>query len=159
MTTRSSGCEACASRDSCGTATKSDSHEVEAINPVGAKAGDRIQMLISTGSLLKATFLLYVFPILCMLSGAVAGHWVAIGASLNPSVMAAIGALACFVAAMVLVRIHGRRLGHKTAYQPKIIRILSPAYRNGNGSAPGPSIECREKHQDQTAPMGNTGND
>jgi sigma-E factor negative regulatory protein RseC len=156
MTTRSSGCEACASRDSCGTAAKSASHEVEAINPVGAQAGDRIQMLISTSSLLKATFLLYVFPILCMLFGAVAGHWSAIGAGLNPSVMAALGAFAFFVAAMVVVRTHGRRLGRNNAYRPQIIRILGPATRSR--IEPGHPNECREKHHRPVAQMGNTGN-
>ena len=44
--------------------------EVDAVNSVGAQVGDRIMLYFETGSLLKATFLLYIFPILCMLLGA-----------------------------------------------------------------------------------------
>jgi hypothetical protein len=51
--------------------------EVEAINTARARVGDRIVLNIQTGSLLKATFLLYVFPILAMIAGAVLGQTVA----------------------------------------------------------------------------------
>lgn len=50
----------------------------EVINEIGAKIGDRIMLAVETASLLKATFLLYVFPILCMLAGSVLGAVLAV---------------------------------------------------------------------------------
>lgn len=125
QTTRSSACESCASRDSCRTAETGEHQEVEVFNPAGARVGDRIQLMIRTGSLLKATFLLYIFPILGMLGGAVVAQMIADGLRLgNPSVATAIGALIALGAALAYVRVRGQRLGNESAYRPHIVRIL-----------------------------------
>ena len=98
--------------------------EVEAINQAGAKVGDRIQLMVGTSSVLKAIFLLYLFPILCMLAGGVTGDWLAPRLNLHPSVSSAIMALLLFVIALFVVRINGQRMARKEAYRPKIVRIL-----------------------------------
>lgn len=123
-TVRSSACESCASRDSCNPGADGKSQEVEAINLAGAQVGDLIQLAISTGSVMKAMFLLYLFPILCMLAGGIAGNWMAPRMQINPSVMAAVTAMACFAVSLIIVRIWGQRMGKNEAYQPKIIRVL-----------------------------------
>lgn len=121
----SSACEACSSRHSCTAKPGGDEREVEAINPIGAAVGDRIQLSISTGSLLKATFLLYIFPVLCMLAGGIAGHIIAAHLLWDTSVLSAIAAFACLAAAMLVVRLGGNRMAQSTAYRPRIIRIIS----------------------------------
>lgn len=131
-TVRSSACESCASRDSCNPGGKDDEQEVEALNTVGAKVGDRIQLMVGTGAVLKAIFLLYLFPILCMLAGGALGDWIAPRLGLHHSVSSAIMALLLFALALVFVRMSGRRMARKEAYRPKIVRIL----RNGNGGHP-----------------------
>jgi sigma-E factor negative regulatory protein RseC len=118
------GCESCASRDSCGTNAGSQEREVEVDNPIGATVGDRIQISISTGSLLKATFLLYLFPILCMLIGGIAGQDIGLRLDWNTSSSAAIAAFFCLAAAMLVVRVSGNRMAKKAKYRPRIIRIL-----------------------------------
>ena len=47
--------------------------EVEVLNEVGARIGDRILIDIKTSAFLKATFLLYVFPIIGLTAGAMLG--------------------------------------------------------------------------------------
>jgi sigma-E factor negative regulatory protein RseC len=123
-TTRSSACEACESRDHCNPGADGKNHEVEAINSANARVGDRIQLSIQTSALLKALFLLYLFPILCMLAGGIAGDWVAPRFQFNPSAVASITALACFAVALIIVRIGGQHMGRQETYRPKIIRIL-----------------------------------
>lgn len=136
-TTRSSACESCSSRDSCNAGIDGKDQEVEAINMADARVGDRIQLSIKTSSILKAMFLLYLFPILCMLGGGMFGNWMAERLTANPSVVAAVSALICFGASLVVVRAGGQRLGGKEAYQPKIIRIL------GRGATPKETqIDC-----------------
>jgi sigma-E factor negative regulatory protein RseC len=98
--------------------------EVEALNPVNARVGDRIQIAIGSGSLLKAMFLLYLFPIICMLAGGLLGNWAAPGLSLNPSIVSVLTALASLVLAMLIVRAGGQRMAAKPAYRPHIVRIL-----------------------------------
>lgn len=121
----SSACEACSSRHSCTAKSGGDEREVEALNPVGATVGDRIQLAISTGSLLKATFLLYIFPVLCMLIGGIAGHAIAAHLQWDTSLTAAITAFACLAAALLVVRLGGNRMAQNAAYRPRIIRIIS----------------------------------
>ncbi|MBT8339473.1 MAG: SoxR reducing system RseC family protein [Desulfatitalea sp.] len=122
-TTRSNACESCASRKSC-HAGPGDEQEVEAINVANADVGDHIQLSINTSSVFSALFLIYIFPILAMLGGGIAGNWLARTQTLNPSIAAAAAALLCFAAAMFVVRAVGQHLGGKASYQPKIIRIL-----------------------------------
>ena len=123
-TTRSSACKSCASKGSCHTKEQGTEMEVEVTNPVGAKIDDRIVLYFETSSLLKAAFLLYVYPILCMLAGAALGHWLSLRYQLNPSLGSALTGFLCFALSFILVKIRGDRLAHKDNYKPRIIRIL-----------------------------------
>jgi sigma-E factor negative regulatory protein RseC len=123
-TSQSSACKSCSSRHSCSADTKGQEREVEAINVVGAKVGDRIQISIKTGSLLKATFLLYIFPVISMLCGGLAGNRLGAYMGLDPSPAAALGAAISFLGAMVVVRMRAGRMALKLEYRPKITRIL-----------------------------------
>lgn len=121
-TTRSSACESCSSRQAC-HAGGGKEMEVEAINTADARVGDRIVLNIKTTSLLKATFLLYVFPILAMIAGALIGQMVGAMRGGDPSGMSALFAFLSFGLAFLLIRIVGRRLSRNDAYTPEIIKI------------------------------------
>lgn len=125
-TSQSSACKSCSSRHSCNP-EKGQEREVEAINLVGAEVGDRIQISIETGSLLKATFLLYIFPVLCMLCGGLAGNRLSAQMGLDPSPAAALVAAISFLGAMAVVRLGAGRMALKTEYRPKITRIIGKA--------------------------------
>jgi sigma-E factor negative regulatory protein RseC len=126
-TSQSSACKACSSRHSCNAGTSGQEREVEAINMVGAKVGDRIQISIKTGSLLKATFLLYIFPVISMLFGGLAGNRLGPYLGLNPSPAAALVAAVSFLGAMLVVRLRAGRMALKFEYRPKITRIIGKA--------------------------------
>ena len=128
-TTRSSACESCSSRHACQGEGPGEEMEVEAINTADASVGDHIVLNIKTTSLLKATFLLYVFPILAMLAGAVIGQWVADMRGSDPSAMAALFAFLFFGLAFVIIRVTGRRLAKDNSYKPEIIKIRNHPLR------------------------------
>ncbi len=121
-TTRTSACKSCSSRGACHTGGGKEM-EVEAINTARATVGDRIVLNIETGSLLKATFLLYVFPILAMLAGALIGHTVAEMRGSDPSGLSALFAFLFFGLAFFAIRIIGRFLSRDASYKPEIIKI------------------------------------
>ena len=124
-TTKSSGCESCTARSSCHAMESGNDMEVNAVNEAGAKVGDRIMLYFETGSLLKAAFLLYIFPILCMLFGAAAGHWFSIRNHMNPSALAAATGFVFLILSFAFVRSRANKLAENDRYQPKIIKILS----------------------------------
>jgi sigma-E factor negative regulatory protein RseC len=121
---RSGACESCSSRHSCSAGKGDQNQEVEAVNDVHARAGDRIQVAMATGSLLKATFLLYLFPVLCMIVGGLIGHWASENLHFQGSWLSVVLSMAFLALAMTLVRIKGRRMGTDKAYQPRIVRII-----------------------------------
>ena len=124
-TIKSGDCAGCSARGSCHASGNSDEMEVEAINSAGAKVGDRIVLSFETSSLLKATFLLYVFPILLLIIGAAIGHGMAPKFDFDPSGFSAIMGFTFFFAAVAIIKKTANKLARKNEYRPKIIKILN----------------------------------
>lgn len=123
-TTRTSACRTCSAKSSCSTGESGKEMEVEAINEAGAQIGDRIIISIETASLLKASFLLYVFPILLMIAGAVIGQKTGPVFDIDPSLFSAIVGFLFFFISFWFVKSRGNSMAQKNEYKPKIIRIL-----------------------------------
>ena len=126
-TTRSSACQECTARNSCHTLSNSQDIEVRALNIVGAREGDRIVLSFETRSLLKATFLIYVFPIIFLIAGAVCGQMLASLISINPSALSVLPGFASFFAALGIIKARANKMAAQNAYQPKITKILRKA--------------------------------
>jgi len=124
-TTRTSACEACSAKSSCNVVENGEEMEVEAINEAGAQVGDRIIIGIETASLLKASFLLYVFPILLMLAGAIIGQKTGHLLDIDPSLFSAVVGFSFFFVSIWFVKSRGNRMARENKYKPKIIRILN----------------------------------
>lgn len=125
-TTRSSACKSCSARHSC-TPQENNETLVEVVNPIKAKVGDRILLSIESAALLKAAFLIYVFPILGMLAGAGLGQWAGTALEWNPSWTSPILAALFFIGAFAFMKSKGNRLARTEAYKPKIVRVITPA--------------------------------
>ncbi len=123
-TTKTSACKACAARSSCHSLGGGKEMEVEAINRAGAKVGQKVVISFDTSPLLKATFLLYVFPILTMLVGAFIGQQLAPNFNFDTSMLSAIMGFSFFGLTLLFVKSRGNKLAQKDEYQPKIIRII-----------------------------------
>jgi len=98
--------------------------EVQAVNTAGAQAGDRVIINFKTASLLKLSFLLYIFPILAMFAGALLGQTAAPFLNIDATALSVICAFLFFVLAFGLIRLGGNRLAQKDEYRPKVVRIL-----------------------------------
>jgi sigma-E factor negative regulatory protein RseC len=123
-TVRSGACASCTARGMCHTVGGGGEAEVVANNTVNARVGDRVLISFQTGSLLKAMFLLYMFPILCLLAGALLGNNYANTLQIDSSASSAIIGFLFFGGAVLFVKTKGNQMAEKNEYQPKIIRIL-----------------------------------
>ncbi len=123
-THKKSACKGCASRNSCNA--MGNEMEVEALNPAGAQVGDRILLRVETASFLKATFLLYLFPIICMFVGAVIGQRYAPLLKFDASGLSALLGFLFFFVSILFVKFKGNRMAAQNAYRPKIVKILRP---------------------------------
>jgi sigma-E factor negative regulatory protein RseC len=126
-TTRSGACASCSARGSCATLGGGKEMEVAAINAAGARVGDRVVLSFETASLLKASFLLYIVPILFLILGAAVGQQAGPGLGLDASLGSILLGFAAFGIGFLIVRSLCNRMARKDKYQAKIIRILPPA--------------------------------
>lgn len=123
-TVRSNACEDCSAKGSCHTMGGGRDMEVKALNTAGARAGDRIVLRFETTSLLKATFLIYVFPIILLIVGAALGQMLAPIIDLNPSALSVVLGFVFFFSALIIVKARAGKMAKMDAYQPKVIKIL-----------------------------------
>jgi sigma-E factor negative regulatory protein RseC len=127
-TQRSGSCDSCGAKSMCHSLGGGKEAQVNAINSANARVGDRIVISFKTTSLMRAMFLLYAFPIICLLIGAIIGHNFAPVFQINSSALSAITGFLFFFMALCFVKSRAERLAGKDAYQPKIIRILERGY-------------------------------
>ncbi len=118
---RSSMCEVCNSRNVCNTLSEQNTMEAQVLNPVNGKEGDHVEFMISTSSLLKITGLLYIFPVLFLLAGAISGYMF-----FNPPEFFALTlGLASFFFSYILIRLISNKVTQDKRFTPKIVRILN----------------------------------
>lgn len=127
-TTKTADCEACAAKGSCEVMGGGKEMKVVAINEVGAKVDDHVVMSFKTASLLKASFLLYITPILALILGAVFGQAVAPKIHMDPTNGSVIMAFFLFAIMVMIIKIRANKMAQKREYRPQIIRIIPPAH-------------------------------
>ena len=124
-TQQSGACKGCSARGAChGLGGGSKEREVIAVNEAGAQVGDRILLSFESSSLLKVSFLLYMFPVLALLAGAIVGQQLAAVIGLNDSLSSALVGFAAFFVAMRFIKAKANQLAQRNEYRPRIIRVL-----------------------------------
>lgn len=126
-TAKSSACEGCASRDSCGNPEGGKEMEVEAVNSAGAKTGDLVMISFGAAPLVKVYTLVYIVPVLALLTGAILGQRLSAGFAMDESLSALIVGFLFFGIAFFVVKFCSGRMAKKDDYQPKVLRVLTAA--------------------------------
>lgn len=123
-TTKSDACDSCNAKDACNMLSGGKDSEIEAINKIGAKADDRVVIGFESSSLLKASFLLYILPVVFMITGALMGQKFSLKYGLSETLFSAGAAFLSFAVAFLIVRLLGNKMAQKDAYKAKIIKII-----------------------------------
>jgi len=126
---RATGGEACGScgcRGACQGLGGGAEREVTAINRAGATVGDQVLLTIGAGSFLKASFVVYLLPILALVIGSVIGqkYSARIWATGNPETVAVLAGLFCLVVSFILIRLFNTRFSQSQRYYPVIERVI-----------------------------------
>lgn len=130
-TQRKSTCTSCSARKGCGTGTLAQvlgqrKTEMSALNPIGARAGHRVVVGISSGALIKGSLAVYSVPLILLFAMAGFGH--VLGSHLHandPQGWSIAFALLGLVVAFFWVARFGVRIRDNPQYQPVILRIVS----------------------------------
>ena len=127
-TLQMTACESCTEKDHCHTSGGGKKiMEVEAVNTAGAALGDTVVVTFPTGQLFKLSFLLYVFPVLVMIIGALLGERMAENFNANPSALSAFLGFSFFFAAMAVVKLMDKTARKTGKYRPEIVKIKRKA--------------------------------
>ena len=126
-TIQSTACESCTEKDICNTTGGGKMMEVEAINTANAQLGDLVIVSFDTAQLFALSFLLYVFPIIVMIIGALYGEHIAKNFNGNPSTFSAILGFSFFFIAMGFVKLKDKKARKSGKYRPEIIKIKKKA--------------------------------
>ncbi len=118
-----SPCESCA-QDACSIPEKGI--ETEAVNIAGAKAGQKVNVAMTSYTYYKGALLIYVLPVVALIGGAILGNmYLPAYIHVNdPDVLAVIGGFSAFIISLLAVKIIMSKLNKKTAYQSVIVSIV-----------------------------------
>jgi sigma-E factor negative regulatory protein RseC len=119
----SSSCDHCPSRSSCHTIGEG-LREVDVSNRIGARVGQRVKIGVSPRALLKASFILYIIPIVALVIGAMLGNSFSSG---NKEVWAVLLGGGFLVGSFLLIKAFGKYLNLKNEYLPTATEVLDPS--------------------------------
>jgi len=126
-TIRSGACEGCSSKDSCGENHNTKEMSVTVKNTLDVETGDEVVIGIETKPMMILSFLLYVFPIILLILGAVIGEHLAPTLNLNKSFSAMIFGFSFFGAAFLVIRKKQSSLTQKDEFKPFLVRKKRPS--------------------------------
>lgn len=123
------GCGSCACRGACQAIGGGTERKLTAVNQAGATVGDHVLIRIGSGSVLKASFLVYLLPILALLVGSFIGqkYSAQIWSTGNPETVSVLTGLFGLGASFAVIRLFHGRLSQNQKYYPVIEKVISPS--------------------------------
>lgn len=122
---RSGMCGSCSASKSCHMEGEKDMM-IEARNPVEAKVGQRVKIALASRSILYASIVIYLIPLMSLFIGALAGRWVAIGLNyaINQEISEATVGIIFLVASFLILRMYFKKIEGNPDFIPIITEIL-----------------------------------
>jgi sigma-E factor negative regulatory protein RseC len=117
-------CEGCAATGVC--ETSDEGMEIDALNSVNAKVGQKVKVSITSQTYLKGTLLIYGLPLVSLITGAIIGKNIGeeFITGINSDITAALLGFAAFIAVFLFIRGWIRKAETKTEYRPVIDEII-----------------------------------
>lgn len=133
-TQRKSACGACQASKGCGTSVLSrllgqKRTRVQALNEVGAMAGEQVVLGIEEQALVRGSLLVYMLPLLALFAGALLFEWLAgiyaPGLGFNAEAASIAGGMLGLAAGFAWLKSFGRRIRYDGRYRPVIVERKS----------------------------------
>jgi len=126
ITDRQAMCGQCTAKSFCSIFGSGEEMLAEALNPIGAKAGDTVKIGVPTGTIAKASMIVYALPTIGIVGGSALGYYIGKSYGLDVNLSTLIGSLVCIALSMISVRLLSNILCKKLSYKPEIIKIIKP---------------------------------
>ena len=118
-------CEGCTAKGAC--ESTSEGMEIEALNPVHAKEGQTVKVLLQAETYLKGSMIIYGLPLVLFITGAIVGKNIGESYFLNTSsdIIAAIFGFGSLIGSLIAVKIWSGKLESRAEYKPYIDEIVT----------------------------------
>ena len=120
---KSSACSSCESHGACHIISDKEML-IEVPNTLDAGVGDRVEISVPTRSLLKLSLLVYFFPIIMFVAGAVLGGQWGEASHKDPSLMSIAGGIIAMAGSFLVLKRLDRFAGGREELHPRMTRIL-----------------------------------
>jgi sigma-E factor negative regulatory protein RseC len=126
LTDRKGACGGCHSiGGGCHGCLAGSKFESRVINAVGAQPGDLVKVSLSSKNFFKGAAMLYLFPIMALLAGAIAGTWAAGRIGWTETTGGVLGAIIGIgIAVVLLIRLDRSQLTRRYL-TPTVVEVLS----------------------------------
>ncbi|MCK3657889.1 hypothetical protein A4G18_03975 [Pasteurellaceae bacterium Pebbles2] len=120
------GCGSCAAKAACGTSMLSEltgerGEHILTINTISPlKIGQTVEIGLQEKSLLFSALLLYIVPLLTILTTAILGDYL-----FKQELFSAIFIFFCTALSFIIVRSYAQKVQKKSAFQPILLKIIS----------------------------------
>lgn len=120
-----SACDHCSSRGSCNVSEERDM-TIAVDNSLNAKEGDRVELSVPDGAVLKLSLLVYIFPVIALLVGAILGYFMSFQWKTDPSLTEFLTGILFLVVSFISLKVFETKkiAGQKDKYFPRMTRIL-----------------------------------
>ncbi len=121
---KKSACEQCVASGVC---HPGDQEFLEAANPLGAKKGQKVKVVLAPQMYLKASIILYGIPMVALVAGAIMGKNFSaryVGEQ-NSDLWAFIAGMVCMAVSFLFIRLYNKKVEKTQKYKPVIVEILS----------------------------------
>ena len=121
---RKSSCDSCGVQGACQSTP--EGMEIEALNPVRAKKGQKVKISVSPDEFLKGSLLAYGLPLVFFIAGSILGKIAGeeYFKGISSDIVAAIGGLSALVLSLLGVKFCLTRTERKQEYKPVIEEII-----------------------------------
>ena len=121
---KKSACESCAASGVC---HPGDQEYMEADNPLGAKKGQKVKVVVAPQIYLRASLIIYGIPMAALIGGAIVAKNIAVayGAETQSDLWAFFSGMACLVVSFIFIRRYNNKVEKTKQYKPVIVEILS----------------------------------
>jgi len=120
---KKSACEQCAASGVC---HPGEEELMEAANPLGARKGQKVKVVIAPQIYLKASIILYGIPMAVFITGAILAKKAAMAyGSADSDLWAFLAGTACLVVSFMFIRGYNKKVEKTQKYKPVIGEILS----------------------------------
>lgn len=121
---RKSSCEGCTMAGSCEFTP--EGMEIEALNPVHAREGQKVQVLMAPQEYLRGSLIVYGIPLVLFVAGAIIGKNIGeeYFRDIDSDLIAAITAFATLILSLLGIKLWSRKVESNTEYKPVIEKII-----------------------------------